>query len=193
MPTSASLVRASAAAAVLALGGVSLAGASAAVAAPGDSGDIRIHKAGTPAADSRDETKVCKFRLAADNFETVTSVSWTVAPQPPLPTKPTLTGTLALTSGKGGTSDHTLPEGQYRLSWTFPGGVPKQKLFTVNCPLGADEVSPSGAVPAGGGGAALASAEQSAFAGGPLLVAAAAGTAGLILVRRARRRADGAA
>ncbi len=48
---------------------------------PGDSGEINIHKPGTPNSDPRDEVKICRFNLAAVNFETVPLVNITVTPQ----------------------------------------------------------------------------------------------------------------
>ncbi|MFD7517388.1 hypothetical protein ACFV85_21590 [Streptomyces niveus] len=196
MSLSAPLVRSSATiAATLALTGVSLtAGATSALAAPGDSGEVKIHKSTTAYNDSRDEKKVCRFNLSASNFATVPAVTWTITPQPPSPTKPPLTGALTLAGGTGHTADLALPNGDYQLTLAFPGGAPKQKPFTVDCPLGAGEPKPAGAVPAGGGGAsAVASDEESSFGAGPVLAVGAVAAAGLFLVRRARRRAHGAA
>ncbi|WP_411081136.1 hypothetical protein [Streptomyces sp. cmx-18-6] len=181
-----------AAVAAAALTGVSLAGASAAFAAPGDSGELKVHRAGTPYGDSRDESKVCRFNLSAVNFETVPLINVTVAPQPPAPTRPTLTAAVTLAAGIGHSQDYSLPNGQYRVTWTFPGGVPKQKLFTVDC-------RPSGGVPAGGGGvptveSSTASSDGMSVGAASALAAGGIGAAGLILARRAaRRRADGAA
>ncbi|MBT2526793.1 hypothetical protein J7E91_15500 [Streptomyces sp. ISL-99] len=193
-----------AALAALALAGVSLWGASAAFAVEGDSGEIKIHKSGTRAADTKDHYEVCTFNLSATNFETVKMVNWTVTPpQPKTPVEPILSGGLVLMNGKGSTADYSLPDGHYQLSWTFPGGVPKQKIFKVNCAKKQDDKpAPRGAVPAGGGGAADigtgtgtgTETDDGASAGlAPALVAGAAGVAGLMFVRRARRRANGAA
>jgi len=199
MPTSPCLRSARSRSAALlgtfAVAGASLAGASAAVAAPGDSGDVRIHHAGTAAGNTGDALKVCKFNLSAFNFETVALVTWTITPQPPAPAQSTLTGGISLAGGKGATADYSLPNGQYQLSWTFTGGVPKKKIFKVDCPLGSDEPTrPSGAVPAGGGGtASLDGGDDSSTGLTPWLATGALGAAGLLLVRRARRRAHGAA
>ncbi|MEV8306387.1 hypothetical protein AB0P36_03245 [Streptomyces flavidovirens] len=193
-----------AALATLALAGVSLWGASAAFAVEGDSGEIKIHKSGTRAADTKDHYEVCTFNLSATNFETVKLVNWTVTPpQPKTPVEPILSGGLVLMNGKGSTADYSLPDGHYQLSWTFPGGVPKQKIFKVNCAKKQDDKpAPRGPVPAGGGGAADigtgtgtgTETDDGASAGmAPALVAGAAGVAGLMFVRRARRRANGAA
>ena len=215
---------AAAALAALACAGVTLAGASAAVAAPGDSGDLKIHNAGVEHWDTRDDIKgVCKFSLSAFNFESLTQVTWTITPQPPTAAGATLTDTLVLIAGRGHTGQYSLPDGEYLLTWTAPSG-PRQKVFTVDCDKygdkqGAkggenqnkdkiqddkgtdwekdDKGSPHGAVPAGGGGAA--DSGETNGAGGSstgvttALVTGAAGVAGLVLVRRARRRAHGAA
>lgn len=194
-----------AALATLALAGVSLWGAPAALAVEGDSGDIKIHKSGTRAADTNDHYEVCTFNMAATNFEGVKLVNWTVTPpQPKTPVEPILSGGLVLMNGKGNTADYSLPDGHYQLSWTFPGGVPKQKIFKVNCAKKQDnKPAPRGAVPAGGGGAADigtgtgtgtgTETDDGSSAMAPALVAGAAGVAGLMFVRRARRRANGAA
>ncbi|MFF4171545.1 hypothetical protein [Streptomyces sp. NPDC001744] len=207
-------------AATAAFGGLALAGAPAAFAAPGDNGDIKVHKVGTPYGDLGDEAKVCKFYLAAFNFDVLQEVSWEITPQPPRPEVPTLTGRVALATGMGHTNPLTLPEGQYRVTWTFPGALPagKQKIFTVDCHgngpgrpghgnngpennhgnNGAENnhgKPPHGAVGAGGGGSAeLAAAEDSSGPGvGAAVAAGLAGTAGLVLIRRSRRRSNGAA
>ncbi|MFC8291948.1 hypothetical protein [Streptomyces sp. NPDC057250] len=122
-------------AATAVFGGLALAGAPAAFAAPGDNGDIKVHKVGTPYGDLNDEARVCKFYLAAFNFDILQEVSWEITPQPPRPEVPTLSGRVALNTGMGHTNPLTLPEGQYRVTWTFPGAVPtgKQKIFTVDC------------------------------------------------------------
>ncbi|MEW2071346.1 hypothetical protein [Streptomyces sp. NPDC007346] len=181
-----------AAVAALAVTGMSLAGATNAFAAPGDSGEVKVHRAGTPYGDSRDETKVCRFNLSAVNFETVPLINVTVAPRPSTPTRPTLTAAITLTAGQGHSQDYSLPNGQYQVSWTFPGGVPKQKVFTVDC-------RPSGGVPAGGGGVPTVESSTASDSGMSVgatsaLAAGGMGAVGLLLARRAaRRRADGAA
>lgn len=191
----------------LALAGVSLWGAPAAFAVEGDSGEIKIHKAGTRAADTKDHYEVCTFNMAATNFESVKLINWTVTPpQPKTPVEPILQGGLVLMHGKGSTAAYSLPDGHYQLSWTFPGGVTKQKIFKVNCAKKQDNkpTAPRGAVPAGGGGAAdigsgtgtstgTETDDGSSASMASALVVGAAGVAGLIFVRRARRSANGAA
>ncbi|MEV4683906.1 hypothetical protein [Streptomyces kurssanovii] len=215
---------AAAALAALAYTGVTLAVAPAAFAAIGDSGDIKIHKAGVEHWDTRDDIKgVCKFSLSAFNFESLPQVTWTITPQPPTAAGPTLTDSLVLVAGRGHTEEYALPDGDYLLAWTVPSGVPKQKVFEVDCEKYGDKhgeknngnkgpendkggtiwekddkEGPHGAVPAGGGGMAGDGSEGtgddgSSVAAATALVAGAAGAAGLVLVRRARRRAHGAA
>ncbi|QIP87254.1 hypothetical protein GLX30_28140 [Streptomyces sp. Tu 2975] len=215
---------AAAALAALAYTGMTLASAPAAFAAIGDSGDIKIHKAGVEHWDTRDDIKgVCKFSLSAFNFESLDQVTWTITPQPPTAAGPTLTDSLVLHAGRGHTEEYALPDGDYLLAWTVPTGVPKQKVFEVDCDKYGDKHgeknngnkgpendkggtiwekddkdAPHGAVPAGGGGVAGDGSEGtgddgSSVAAATALVAGAAGAAGLVLVRRARRRAHGAA
>ncbi|MET9534908.1 MULTISPECIES: hypothetical protein [unclassified Streptomyces] len=192
-----------AALAALALTGVSLAAASSAAAAPGDSGDVRIHKPGTSGSDTRDATTVCRFNLAAANFgPDLATIPWTIKPAPPNPNLPSLVSSLPVLNGSGTTTNLALPNGQYQLTWTAPGA--KSKSFRVDCPQQGHPGSsshavhhtfPSGAVHAGGGGVpgVQNTAADPSSPVGPLLVTGALGAAGLIFVRRARRRAHGAA
>lgn len=191
-----------AAVAALALTGVSLAGATSATAAPGDSGDVRIHKPGTRASDTRDATTVCRFNLAASNFgPDLATIPWTIKPAPPNPNLPSLVSSLPVLNGSGATTNLALPNGQYQLTWTAPGA--ESKSFRVDCPQqghpgsshAVSHTFPSGAVHAGGGGVpdVRSAASDTGSPVGPLLVTGALGAAGLIFVRRARRRAHGAA
>ncbi|MGW5421076.1 hypothetical protein [Streptomyces sp. NPDC003943] len=199
----------------LALGSFALAGAPAAFAAPipGDNGDVKTHNVGTPVDDERDEPKVCRFYLDAFDFDTLQEVDWTIVPQPPKADSPSLSGHITLNSGKGHTGELGLPNGMYKLTWTFEGehGAGKHKVFKVDCPPGGGpggntnggstgghghHKPPHGPVGAGGGGAADTTApadDSAAFGVGSAIAAALAGTAGLILIRRSRRRTDGAA
>ncbi|MER6298948.1 hypothetical protein ABT247_05150 [Kitasatospora sp. NPDC001539] len=141
-PTSArSLLAAATVAAALVLGG-----APAALAAPGDNGDVKIHSDTTPVDDTRDEPKVCKFYLDAFNFDTVQQVNWTISQQPPTGTALVLAGSITLTNGTGSTGVLTLPDGHYKLEWTFVGenGNAKQKVFDVSCASSSPSPSPSG-------------------------------------------------
>ncbi|MFE2373195.1 hypothetical protein [Streptomyces sp. NPDC059398] len=189
-----------AALAALALAGVSLVGATSAAAAPGDSGELRIHKPGMSASDSRNETRVCRFNLAAANFgPDLAAIPWTIKPAPPNPNLPSLVSSLPVLNGSGTTTNLTLPNGQYQLTYTAPGAA--SKSFRVDCPRGhsgspaVSHGTPSGAVHAGGGGVPdlRSTAADTGSPVGPLLVTGALGAAGLIFVRRARRRVHGAA
>ncbi|MEU8523908.1 hypothetical protein [Streptomyces sp. NBC_01216] len=249
--------------AAVAVGGGLLAGASSADAAVGDGGDIKIQRTDTDPDTRADHARVCRFHLAAFNFETLREVDWEIAPQPQT-AGATSGGRITLRGGMGHTGDMDLAEGRYRLTWTFddasePG---KEKGFRVDCDSdptgarpdgdggdggggggdggsseagaygsgrsgaegGAAEVdgpdgapgrrgdpgdgdgvadpradraearSPHGPVGAGGGGVAEVAAEgDSAVGAASALAAGLAGAAVLMLVRRSRRRADGAA
>ncbi|GGZ92759.1 hypothetical protein ACFOOM_26755 [Streptomyces echinoruber] len=117
-------------------------GAPSALAAPGDGGDIRIHEVGVPFGVSKDDPRVCRFYLDAVNFDSLTSISYTIQPQPPLPNTAETSGTIALAGGAGHTDPLGLADGQYTLTWTVPGetapptpqpGTTRQKVFRVDC------------------------------------------------------------
>ncbi|QNS07125.1 hypothetical protein [Streptomyces xanthii] len=203
-----SVIRPLLSASVIAL---ALAGAPAAYAAPGDNGDVKVHDSHTGEFDQRNDPKVCRFYLDAFNFDAGQKVSWTIAPQPPKADLPSLQGALTTdANGHKRTANLSLPEGMYKLDWTFEGeqGSGKHKVFQVDCPGGGGtngggpgggghgHKPPHGPVGAGGGGVADTSAPAGDSGSGVAMGAAAAGlagAAGLILVRRSRRRADGAA
>ncbi|MET9436574.1 hypothetical protein [Streptomyces sp. NPDC006551] len=206
----------STAVATCALGTVALAGAPAAVAAPGDNGDVKVHHAGrpdepprTPENDQRNEPKVCTFYFSALSFDGLQALTWSVVPQP-LKGGLVKSGTITVDSeGNGFTPDLELSDGLYKVEWTWPGqmGAKKSKVFKVDCgnythpPQNSNGGGnghgkpPHGPVGAGGGGSAELAADDSAFGVGTALTAGLAGTAGLILLRlrRSRRRTDGAA
>jgi hypothetical protein len=107
-------------------------------AKPGDNGTVKIHNSATPVTDPRDEPHVCVFYLDAFGFDPSQSVSWQIESWPPTGNRTVVDqGTLTLDSaGNGSTSDQTLPNGHYKLFWTFAGehGAAKQKVFWVSCP-----------------------------------------------------------
>ncbi|MFI8518229.1 hypothetical protein ACIGEZ_10475 [Streptomyces sp. NPDC085481] len=219
----------------LTLGAVALAGAPAAFAAPGDNGDIKVHRKGTIEPDQSNHPQVCEFHFAAFNFDGLQQVHWEIFNQPGS-NGAVRTGDITLDpAGDGYTSDMALPDGMYKVEWTFVGqtGAKKSKVFRVDCDVtpsspptttppsspppttppptgGANggnggghgghdggnghHKPPHGAVGAGGGGSADTVADDdSAFGVGSALAAGLAGTAGLILIRRSRRRNNGAA
>ncbi|MFD3440670.1 hypothetical protein ACFWU3_24545 [Streptomyces sp. NPDC058685] len=167
-------------AATVAIAGVTLIGAPAAHALPGDSGDLSVSSAGWHSR-GQDGVEVCAFNLVATNFESYPSVPWTITAQPPTtPPGDTLASTLPLVNGAARSDRYLLPEGTYQLVWTVPAG-PKQRSFKVECQRsennrpaeigpgangsnredgesgesgekGGEYRKPSGAVPAGGGG-----------------------------------------
>lgn len=221
-PPTRTLLRA--ALATLALGGVTLAGAPAAFAAPGDNGDVKVHRQGTPDTSQANEPLVgCTFRFAAFNFDGLQSIQWNIYEQPGQPGNqdPSLkNGSIAVDSnGDGHTDDITgLSSGMYKVEWTWAGqnGAAKSKVFRVNCGVITNPTQPPttgggnggpggngghghhkpphGPVGAGGGGSApIAAEDSSAFGVGAAVAAGLAGTAGLVLIRRSRRRDNGAA
>ncbi|MEE1786124.1 hypothetical protein PUR71_24965 [Streptomyces sp. SP17BM10] len=138
LPRGRRLLAAATTAVVLALGSAPLAWA-----APGDNGDVKIHSDTTAVSDTRDETKVCTFYLDAFNFDTVQQVNWTIETQPG--GTQVLAGSITLTNGTGNTGNLSLPDGMYKLEWTFVGesGTAKQKVFQVSCATSSPSPSPS--------------------------------------------------
>ncbi|MDX6363020.1 MAG: hypothetical protein QOC85_2030 [Streptomyces sp.] len=185
--------------AALLLSGTAMIGAPAAVAAPGDNGDIKIHPVGTRFGDPKDTPRVCKFYLDATGFDVAQGITYTIEPQPPLPNTATLNGAITLASGIGHTDPLALPDGQYKVTYKVLGGAAagKEKVFRVNCPNPAEVhdprpgPGPHGGVHAGGGGLA-----QTTEAFSPVAGAAAVGlvvVGGVVYFRLLRRRTDGAA
>ncbi|OKJ09110.1 hypothetical protein [Kitasatospora sp. CB01950] len=122
-------------------------------AAPGDNGDVKIHSTGVPFNDPRDESKVCKFYLDAFSFDTVQLVSWEIDLQP-AGTR-TLSGSIVLAGGTGHTTNLSLANGSYKLTWNFVGqtGAARQKVFTVDCGPAAASAQPTAPPPAHQNGA----------------------------------------
>ena len=126
--------------------GVSSAGAQsvagqAKTTAPGDNGDVKIHSTGTLQTDERNEPHVCTYDLDAFNFDSVQSVTWWIKAWPPTGDGTTIVdqGKITLdSSGNGVTTpaNQPLPNGHYKLFWTFDGekGAAKHKVFWVSCP-----------------------------------------------------------
>ncbi|BCJ36172.1 hypothetical protein Athai_36750 [Actinocatenispora thailandica] len=138
--------------AVLAVSAAALAAGAPAAAfatAPGDNGTVKIHAAGTPVDDHRNQPHVCVFYLDAFGFDTAQSVSWHIDQHAPTGHDANVeTGTITLADGTGHTDDLRLPDGHYKLYWNFAGehGKAKHKVFWVDC-AGA---SPSPSTPGGG-------------------------------------------
>ncbi|MEU9045336.1 MULTISPECIES: hypothetical protein [unclassified Kitasatospora] len=151
-------------------------------------------------ASQNDDPKVCQFYLDAFNFDTVTLVNWTISQQPPTGTAQVLAGSIVLATGTGSTQTYSLPDGRYKLEWTFVGenGNAKQKVFDVSCATSSPSPSPSsspssspshspkpgphGGVGTGGGGTSGANAAE--VVGGVALVVGAGG----LTIRAMRRR-----
>ncbi|WP_037890176.1 hypothetical protein [Streptomyces viridochromogenes] len=176
-------------------------------------GDIRIHSVGMPIGTPDDEAVVCRFYLDAVNFGELTSIDYTITPQPPLPSAATVSGTIQLAAGAGHTTTLGLADGQYMLTWTVDVTNTKRKLFRVRCGdkregrhgpegrieddrhdgegWGRGDHGPKGGVHAGGGGLV-----DTAAAYAPVTAAAAVGigaVGGAVYFRQKRRRPHGAA
>ncbi|MFJ8311683.1 MULTISPECIES: hypothetical protein [unclassified Streptomyces] len=178
----------------LTVAATALTGTPAALAAPGDNGDIMIHAVGTPFTDLRNEPRVCSFYLDAFNFDVAQGVTWDISTQPTRVGGATLSGAITLAIGVGHTLPLTLPDGQYKVVWRVIGdnGAGKEKAFSVDCagtPI-SNGRAPHGGVHAGGGGLAeTPGIPQAGAVAGVGLVS----VAGVLYIRRLRRRPDGAA
>ena len=117
----------------------------------GDNGTVKIHNSSTPVTDRRNEPHVCVFYLDAFGFDPGQSVSWQIKSWPPTGDRAVVDqGTLTLDSaGDGRTSDQALPNGHYKLFWTFTGehGAAKQKVFWVSCPSSTPTPTPTSPSP----------------------------------------------
>ncbi|WP_457033184.1 hypothetical protein [Kitasatospora sp. P5_F3] len=163
-------VRTASAFTVGAIAALLVAGAApAAFAAPGDNGDIKVHESTTPADDQRDEPKVCTFYLDAFNFDTVQKVTWNIVKQPSPDDQQVAGGDLTLASGAGRTGDLTLPNGMYKVTWTFEGeqGSAKHKVFKVDCPPGGGVGSTPSSTPSSSGTPGSTPGGGPGGAGGP--------------------------
>jgi len=138
-----------AAAALVLTGAVS---ASASASPKGDDGTVKVHRSATSPDDPRDEPHVCGFYLAGFRFDGGQQVTWRIVSWPPTgDRKQVLAGALTLgADGHGRTADLSLPDGHYKLSWTFTGehGRAKQKVFWVRCPGTPPPRRPTSAAPA---------------------------------------------
>ncbi|GAA0671378.1 hypothetical protein GCM10010193_24550 [Kitasatospora atroaurantiaca] len=174
-----------ASAAVLAIGL-----APAAQAAPGDNGDVKVHDSRTAVDRQQDDPKVCKFYLDAFNFDAGQKVTYTVDQQPPTGTAQVLAGQLTLPEGTGHTPDLSLPDGHYKVTWTFEGeqGSAKHKVFKVECATTSPTPpgGPIGGVGTGGGGS-VHGPDTAEIAAGSAVLAVAAGL-GIRAVRRRSAR-----
>ena len=129
------------AAAVAVAATVMLAPAAFANNAPGDNGTIKIHDAKTGEALVKNEPHVCSFYLDAFFFDGEQQANWQIVDKPPTGTtkdKPAASGKLTPgADGHGRTDDMTLPNGHYKLTYTFTGEhseAGKHKVFWVDCP-----------------------------------------------------------
>lgn len=128
------------AAAVAVAATVMLAPAAFANNAPGDNGTIKIHDAKTGEALVKNEPHVCSFYLDAFFFDGEQKADWQIVEMPPTGTKGKLATSGELTPGADGhgrTDDMNLPDGHYKLTYTFTGEhseAGKHKVFWTDCP-----------------------------------------------------------
>ncbi|MFE7898816.1 LPXTG cell wall anchor domain-containing protein [Streptomyces sp. NPDC057424] len=118
---------------------------------PGDNGTVKIHDASTGEELRRNEPHVCAFYLDAFGFDGGQQVDWHIDAIPPSENKGETVESGALTldaEGHGRSEDLSLPDGHYKLFWTFEGekGSAKHKVFWSECE---DEEEPGGVTPSG--------------------------------------------
>ncbi|MGW1890251.1 LPXTG cell wall anchor domain-containing protein [Streptomyces sp. NPDC002004] len=106
---------------------------------PGDNGTVKIHDAGTGEELRKNEPHVCAFYLDAFGFDGGQQVAWHIeawAPTAHVKGGTVKSGSLVLDAeGHGRTQNMTLPDGHYKLFWTFDGehGRAKHKVFWTDC------------------------------------------------------------
>ncbi|MFI1357253.1 LPXTG cell wall anchor domain-containing protein [Streptomyces sp. NPDC020898] len=114
----------------------------------GDNGTVKIHDATTDEELRQNEPHVCAFYLDAFGFDAVQEVDWHIEAWAPTEGGTVKSGEITLDAeGHGRTEDLSLPDGHYKLFWTFEGekGSAKHKVFWTDCP--ADEGGGGGATP----------------------------------------------
>ncbi|MFH8497472.1 LPXTG cell wall anchor domain-containing protein [Streptomyces coeruleorubidus] len=136
---------------------------------PGDNGTVKIHDASTDEELRRNEPHVCTFYLDAFGFDGGQEVDWRIDAIPPSENKgeTVKSGALALDAeGHGRTEDLSLPDGHYKLFWTFDGekGAAKHKVFWTDCE---DEQEPGGSTPSGSASPSPSSGASEAPSAGP--------------------------
>lgn len=117
-------------------------------AVPGDNGTVDVHRAGTPADRPCNQPKVCKFYLVGRGFDAGQQVTWVIKAWKPTGDNATVVSSGSLTmdeNGAGRTPDMSLPNGHYKLFWTFAGehGKAKHKVFWVKCPSASQSPTPT--------------------------------------------------
>ncbi|MFI6574297.1 LPXTG cell wall anchor domain-containing protein [Nocardiopsis sp. NPDC050513] len=128
------------------LGGAAVASADPGNGARGDNGTVKIHDPERPEEDRRNVPKVCGFHVTSFGFDAGQEVTWEIVTQGGAPDsrETVLEGTLVLDDEGGGSTELLdLPDGHYRLNWTFEGqnsSDAKHKVFKVDC--GDEEPSP---------------------------------------------------
>ncbi|MDG9707813.1 LPXTG cell wall anchor domain-containing protein [Streptomyces sp. DH10] len=136
---------------------------------PGDNGTVKIHDASTDEELRRNEPHVCTFYLDAFGFDGGQEVDWRIDAIPPSENKGETVKSGALTldaEGHGRTEDLSLPDGHYKLFWTFDGekGAAKHKVFWTDCE---DEQEPGGSTPSGSASPSPSSGASGAPSAGP--------------------------
>jgi hypothetical protein len=104
---------------------------------PGDNGTVKIHRSTTPVNSRVNQPVVCVFYLDDFGFDAFQKVNWNIRSWPPTGNRRIVaSGKLTMNkNGNGHTRDMTLPNGHYKLFWSFNGmhGQPKHKVFWVKC------------------------------------------------------------
>ena len=108
-------------------------------ASPADSnGTVKIHEGdGLTSPESRQQPKVCTFRVEVFGFDSGQQVSFNVYGKAHgWDQQPVINGTLTTNQqGQGSSAAYSLPDGQYKLVVDSSDGTQrgKQKVFSVSC------------------------------------------------------------
>ncbi|MFM9371648.1 LPXTG cell wall anchor domain-containing protein [Streptomyces sp. Da 82-17] len=120
---------------------------------PGDNGTVKIHDAGTGEELRKNEPHVCTFYLDAFGFDAGQTATWWIeswAPTAGVKGEKVKSGSLTPDAeGHGRTQDLSLPDGHYKLFWTFDGehGRAKHKVFWTDCEDGEEGGEPTAPAP----------------------------------------------
>jgi hypothetical protein len=123
-------------------------------AAPGDNGDVKIHKSTTDPMDQRNEPEVCLLYPVGFNFDAGNDLEYRIVDGPFFKSPPVLSGGINIDpQGYGKTWNLSLPDGHYKLYADENGKAKRRRdgagLRSFNAPVRAVRRRPGAAGRAG--------------------------------------------